>query len=119
MTVFRSAAPMLPARNVPQSANFYRDVLGFSVNLYGTDFAVLTRDNVVLHLFACTEQVMFDHSGCYLYVRGVQALHDNLPIPCVHPFGQLSRKPWGLLEMTLIDLDGNCVRIGEEIGNDE
>ena len=114
MTTFQSAAPALPARNVVASAQFYREKLGFTAQFYGPDFAVLTRDVVLLHLFKCEEEKVFEHCGCYLYVQGIRELYDQLlPTGCIHLNGYLSEKPWGLLEMAVTDPDGNQLRFME------
>ena len=48
--------PALPARDVPAAVAFFRDRFGFDALHETEDFAVLARDDAVLHLWGATDQ---------------------------------------------------------------
>jgi catechol 2,3-dioxygenase-like lactoylglutathione lyase family enzyme len=48
--------PALPVRNVNSAVAFYRDRFGFDAGHHSDDFAVLVRDDAVLHLWGATDQ---------------------------------------------------------------
>ncbi|MET0692867.1 MAG: VOC family protein [Propionibacteriaceae bacterium] len=47
----RTAIPALPVSDLPAATAFYRDRLGFAVTYADVDFAIVSRDECVLHLW--------------------------------------------------------------------
>lgn len=114
------AIPTLPSRSIAASVAFYAR-LGFSADLPGggSDYAVLTRGSVELHLFGHPGLVPAESSaGCYIRVADVDALSDAfaeaaLPQAGIPRVDALATKPWGMREFAVVDLDGNQLRIGQ------
>ena len=122
--------PALPVRNAAVAVDFYRDRLGFDVlHPYG-GFAVLARDESVIHLWeagdeswrakldpekpVCSgaESFIAGTASCRIQVEGVDELYEELSARDVlHP---VSRKgvddtDFGTREFATLDLDGNLV----------
>jgi catechol 2,3-dioxygenase-like lactoylglutathione lyase family enzyme len=122
--------PALPVRNAGAAVDFYRDRLGFDVLHHDGGFAVLSRDDAVIHLWeagdedwrtrldpakpVCSgaESFIAGTASCRIKVEGVDELYEELSARDVlHP---VSRKgvddtDFGTREFATLDLDGNLV----------
>lgn len=117
MTVtFLGARPNLPAKDVATSAAFYRDVLGFTIEATMGEppsFAILRRGGAEIVLLADERPAV---SGCYIYVKGVDEIHDALAAKGVGVVVALQSYPWGTRDFVIEDLDGHRIAIGERVG---
>ena len=116
------AIPTLPCRSVSAATEFYRR-LGFEggAHQFNNDYAIFTRGTIELHFFTHRDLVPAESSsGCYIRVLDVDSIYNacstsGLPksgIPCMQ---HLENKPWGLREFSIVDPDGNLLRIGQVI----
>ena len=116
------AIPILPCRSVAATTEFYRR-LGFQGGAHASnsDYAIFRRGPIELHFFAHRELVPAESfAGCYIRVRDVQGLYDDcvtagLPGQGLPRMDRLEDKPWGLREFSVVDPDGNLLRIGQII----
>jgi catechol 2,3-dioxygenase-like lactoylglutathione lyase family enzyme len=122
--------PALPVRDAAASVDFYRDRLGFEVLHHDGGFAVLCRDEAVLHLWQASDESWRDgvdlerpvRSGaesfiagtasCRIVVDGVDELYDELKDRDV--LHQVSRDgvddtDFGTREFATVDCDNNLV----------
>jgi catechol 2,3-dioxygenase-like lactoylglutathione lyase family enzyme len=107
-------APALPARDVLALAEWYKR-LGFeTVSVYGTDYAIVSRWGAEIHFFVHSEldPKLNDH-GCYLRVKGVEALYQEYQQAGIERMTELEDRSWGMKEFAVIDPEGNLLRIGE------
>lgn len=116
-----SATPALPVLNIDTATSFYRDRLGFDVIHADGGFAVLTRDQVRIHLWAANdpnvpgaEPHLAGSASCRVNVSGIDALYQEMQSSgVVHPNGQLASQPWGERDFTVLDQDNNCIAFAE------
>ena len=128
--------PALPARNVAASVDFYRDRFGFEVLHHDGGFAVLRRDEAVLHLWqagdeswrtrasgeshespespVCSgaESFIAGTASCRIVVEGVDELYDELRAADVlHKVSRdgVDDTDFGTREFATLDSDGNLV----------
>ena len=123
--------PALPALDVRAAAADYRHRFGFEVRHEADDFAVLTRDDAVIHLWGATddhwrtrddlrdrpidsgaESFLAGTASCRIEVADVDALFEELRRQDVlHPTA--GRAPattdFGTREFPVLDLDGNLL----------
>jgi catechol 2,3-dioxygenase-like lactoylglutathione lyase family enzyme len=112
-----SVSPILPAADISRTVSFYREKLAFSVTYQDQSYAIVQRDAVAIHFWKAENVVpeMTD-SGCYVYVRGIEELYESLSgQEVIHPNGKLEKKPWGLKEFSVLDPNGNLIRLGEPV----
>jgi uncharacterized glyoxalase superfamily protein PhnB len=125
------AAPILGVRHVRQAAEYYRDVLGFSLDPVngvfqpGADepggvYAVVQRDGVRVHfqirrgeLPERTRQPL--ERDVYLYVAGLDELHADLQRRGAVILQPPQVAPYGLRELVVQDLNGYRVAFGEPV----
>lgn len=113
------AIPTLPSRSPETTVAFYRR-LGFEGNVHPHGgYAILTRGTVELHFFDHSTLIPGESSaGCYIRVADAAGMHAafaaaGLPRQGIPRQDVLERKPWGMLEFAIVDLDGNLIRIGQ------
>ena len=115
---FLNTRPNLNVRNIEASAAFYRDLLGFTVEAQMGDppsFALLRRGGAEI---ALNRDAQPQAAGCYIYVRGVEALHNQLQAAGANITYPLTTEPWGLRNFVVQDPDGHGIAIGEWTGDE-
>jgi catechol 2,3-dioxygenase-like lactoylglutathione lyase family enzyme len=114
------AIPSLPSRSILATVAFYRS-LGFDGDSHAFDanYAVLTRGAIELHFFAHPQlDPATSWAGCYLRVVDVEEIYQafarcKLALSGIPRMDSFEKKPWGLREFAIVDLDGNLLRIGQ------
>ena len=116
------AIPILPSRSVNDTVAFFRR-LGFEGNVHGHgDYAILTRGTVELHFFTHHELRPAESSAmCYIRVSDVESIYlafasAELPRNGIPRQDALEDKTWGMREFSIVDPDGNLIRIGQTLG---
>jgi catechol 2,3-dioxygenase-like lactoylglutathione lyase family enzyme len=122
--------PALPARDVAEAVGFYRERLGFEAVHRDGGFAVLRRDEAVVHLWqaddtswrdrpigepqVCSgaESFLAGTASCRIEVEGVDELYDELRASDVlHPVSRegVTDTDFGTREFATLDRDGNLI----------
>ena len=122
MQPYDLAIPTLPCRSMSATVEFYKR-LGFEggAHEFNSEYAILRRGAVELHFFAHKELVPAESSaGCYIRVLDVESIYraispSQLPRTGIPRMDTLEDKPWGLREFSVVDPDGNLLRIGQII----
>jgi catechol 2,3-dioxygenase-like lactoylglutathione lyase family enzyme len=130
--------PALPVRSAAAAVGFYRERLGFAVLHHDGGFAVLARDDAVLHLWEAgdeswRERESFDRpvcsgaesfiagtASCRIRVEGVDDLYEELKAAGVLHRVSLQgaeNTDFGTREFATVDLDNNLVTFFEEVGS--
>ena len=122
--------PALPVRDAASAVPFYRDRFGFEVLHHDGGFAVMRRDDAVIHLWEASDESWRERdsrkepvcsgaesfiagtASCRISVEGVDELYEELTeADVLHPVsrGGVSRTDFGTREFAALDLDGNLV----------
>jgi catechol 2,3-dioxygenase-like lactoylglutathione lyase family enzyme len=123
--------PALPVRDVAAAVAHYRDRFGFESSHEAPDFAVLIRDDAVVHLWAANdegwrsrpdmtaepitsgaESFLAGTASCRIEVDDVDGLFRELePKGVLHDVsrGGVTTTDFGSREFATVDLDGNLV----------
>ena len=130
MVSLNQTIPAMPVRDAVTAVGFYRDRLGFEVLHHDGGFAVLGRDDAVLHLWQADDESWRERSSmerpvrsgaesfiagtasCRIKVEGVDELYDELQASDVlHPVssGGVSETDFGTREFATLDQDGNLL----------
>ena len=127
--------PAMPVRDMTRAVAFYRDRLGFEVLHHDGGFAVLSRDEAVVHLWeasdetwrertdvrgkpVCTgaESFLAGTASFRVCVQGVDELYEEMSrADVLHPVSKESvdETDFGTREFATLDLDGNLVAFFE------
>ncbi len=120
---FIQVTPVMAAPDLDAGVAFFRDLLGFTVHVYGGGYAYLHRETVGVRLMdpSITGDMPPGNRrfGVYIDVRDVDGLYadlkpklDQLPPGDVHGPAD---KPYGQRELCILAPDGNLVVFGQAI----
>ena len=130
MVSMTQTIPALPARDVGRAVEFYRDKLGFEVLHHDGGFAVVGRDEAVLHLWEAgdeswrerdsverpvrsgAESFIAGTASCRIRVADVDGLYAELAeAGVIHPASRegVTDTGYGARDFAAVDLDGNLV----------
>ena len=130
LATLTQAIPAMPVRDAAAAVDFYRDRFGFEVLHHDGGFAVLSRDDAVLHLWQAgddswrerdsierpvrsgAESFIAGTASCRIQVQGVDELFEELRARDVlHPVstGGVDETEFGTREFATLDQDGNLV----------
>jgi catechol 2,3-dioxygenase-like lactoylglutathione lyase family enzyme len=130
MVTLSQTIPALPVRDAAAAVGFYRDRLGFEVLHHAGGFAVLCRDEAVLHLWEASDEAWRERldperpvcsgaesfiagtASCRIVVDGVDELYAELSRSDVlHPVSKdgVDDTDFGTREFATLDRDGNLV----------
>jgi catechol 2,3-dioxygenase-like lactoylglutathione lyase family enzyme len=122
--------PALPVRDAAASVDFYRDRLGFDVLHHDGGFAVMGRDDAVVHLWEASdeswregidparpvcsgaESFIAGTASCRIVVEGVDELYEELKAKDVlHKVSKdgVDDTDFGTREFATVDRDNNLV----------
>jgi catechol 2,3-dioxygenase-like lactoylglutathione lyase family enzyme len=104
------AVPVLPARDVAETVEFWRDELGFDEVFSGGEYGIVERDGTQVHFFPSQIDPMENDGGCRLGVDDVDAFHEEYR---EHVFAPLESKPWGTREFAVLDPTRNLIWLVE------
>jgi catechol 2,3-dioxygenase-like lactoylglutathione lyase family enzyme len=134
MATMSQTIPAMPVREASDAVDFYRDRLGFDVLHHEGGFAVLQRDDAVVHVWEASdeswrqrasverpvqsgaESFIAGTASCRVRVDGVDELYDELRRSDVlHPVSKdgVSETEFGTREFATLDLDGNLLSFFE------
>ena len=99
--------PELPVADVERAQQHYRDVLGFEIGWLYPDKGIgsVSRDNVVI--FLRRRMPPFEPAVHWVFAEDVDATYRELRSSGANIVEPLEKKPWGLTQFTVADLDGN------------
>jgi catechol 2,3-dioxygenase-like lactoylglutathione lyase family enzyme len=122
--------PALPVRDASAAVDFYRDRFGFEVLHHDGGFAVMARDDSILHLWEASDESWRERdwtqapvssgaesfiagtASCRIRVEGVDELYNELRRnEVLHPVSMkgVDNTDFGTREFATLDLDGNLV----------
>jgi catechol 2,3-dioxygenase-like lactoylglutathione lyase family enzyme len=107
LTTFAHPTPELPVEDVERAQHHYRDALGFEIGwLYpGGGIGAVSRDKCVI--FFRRRDRPFEPAVHWVFAAEIDATYDELRSLGARIVEPLEKKPWGLRQFTVEDIDGN------------
>ena len=107
LTSIGQPVPELPVTDVERAQQHYRDALGFEIGwLYpGKEIGAVSRGNVAI--FFRKKTTPFEAAVHWVFAEDIDATYEELKSSSANIVEPLERKPWGLRQFTVEDLDGN------------
>jgi catechol 2,3-dioxygenase-like lactoylglutathione lyase family enzyme len=130
MPTLNQTIPALPVRDAAAAVAFYRERLGFDVLHHDGGFAVLARDEAVVHLWEASDETWREResleqpvrsgaesflagtASCRIRVDDVDELYEELrEREVLHPVSKdgVEDTDFGSREFATLDLDGNLL----------
>jgi uncharacterized glyoxalase superfamily protein PhnB len=99
--------PELPVADVERAQQYYKDVLGFEIGwLYpGKGIGAVSNGNVAI--FFRKREAPFEPAIHWVFAEDIDATYLDLKSIGANIVEPLEKKPWGLRQFTVQDLDGN------------
>lgn len=119
MKLFSHSSPIFPVDNPLETAEYYRDVLGFDINFKWEDpttYVVINRDDAVgIHLVKKEHdfQPSSMHPSLFIFVHDVDAVHEEFQksgANIVHPIGD---RDYGMRDFDVKDPNGFILVFGK------
>jgi uncharacterized glyoxalase superfamily protein PhnB len=106
-TTFSHPTPELPVTDVERAQQHYRDALGFEILwLYpGKEIGAVSRNDVAI--FFRQRNQPFEPAVHWVYAADIDASYEELRSLGARIVEPLEKKPWGLRQFTVEDIDGN------------
>lgn len=116
-TTFVAAVPVLASLDIQRSVDFFASKLDFTRHYVSQGaYGIVSRGNVHIHFWACSDRRIAEATGCRLSVLNVESLYVHCTSQgIVHPNGPLKTTPWGNREFAILDPDGNLVTFFESV----
>ena len=111
-------APELPASSLKESIDYYEQKLGFQLVTQLSDYAIVERDNVVIHLFQ-DDARKHTPAGVHIFTHDLEELHAELEARGAPLSQGIRRKPWGNRDFRTKDVFGNEIKFTEPLSSDE
>lgn len=113
---FLGANPILPAVSVVETANFYKDKLGFSVEgiWENPSYGVVSRGDVVIEFGEGRKE--FAGSGvCIIRVDDADTIYNEWKLKDVEFVGDFSERDYGSKDFRVKDNNGNVLIVGHAL----
>jgi uncharacterized glyoxalase superfamily protein PhnB len=112
LTAIAQPVPELPVTDVERAREYYRDHLGFELGWAvpredgpGSEIAAVKRGEVII--FFRHRAAPFEPAVHWVFASRISATYDELKSLGARITEPLEKKPWGLSQFTVEDLDGN------------
>jgi uncharacterized glyoxalase superfamily protein PhnB len=99
--------PELPVADVERAQQHYRDALGFEIGWLIRDKEMGAVSNGATAIFFGKRKPPFEPAVHWVYVEDIDKSYQELQSSGAHIVDPLEKKPWGLRQFTVEDLDGN------------
>ena len=111
---------VLAVHNVRSSADFYVNMLGFRVVAEPPGWIFVERDNCIIMMGECPDDMAPADLGChnyfsYLQVDNADEFYEDVVAKGVEIVAPIADKPWQMREFGLRTVDGHRIMIGQEI----
>lgn len=107
LTTIAQPVPELPVLDVEEAQKYYRDVLGFEIGWLdpSKEIGAVSRGHVAI--FFRRRQKPFEPAVHWVFADDIDATYEELRSSGSKIVEPLEKKPWGLRQFTVEDLDGN------------
>jgi catechol 2,3-dioxygenase-like lactoylglutathione lyase family enzyme len=106
------AVPVLAALNMDEMIEFYTDKMGFVCDSqHEQQYGIVSRGDAEIHFWNCDERHVAENTSCYVYVKDIKAVHDELKDKV--KVSEIKSTNWGVLEMYVFDPSGNLLKFGQ------
>jgi predicted enzyme related to lactoylglutathione lyase len=102
---FAAPVPELPVEDVKRAQRHYRDTLGFDIGWLVDDIGSVSRDGVAI--FLRKRNRPFEPAVHWIFAPDLDATYGELQERGARIVEPLEKKPWGLRQFTVEDIDGN------------
>ena len=114
LTSLGTPVPELPVADVERAQQYYRGTLGFEIGwLYpGKEIGAVSREKVTI--FFRKKQPPFEPAIHWIFAEDIDATYQEMKSLGANIVDPLEKKPWGITQFTVVDIDGNLFYIHKD-----
>ena len=106
-TAIGKPVPELPVADVERAQKYYSDVLGFDIGWLYPDKGIGSVSRGAMTIFFRRRQEPFEPAVHWVFAEDIDATYEELRSSGAKIVEPLEKKPWGLRQFTVEDLDGH------------
>jgi predicted enzyme related to lactoylglutathione lyase len=107
LTSIGQPVPELPVADVERAQQHYRDALAFDIGWLAPDKTIGAVSRGDAAIFFRQRQAPFEPAVHWIFAPDIDGTYGELKSSGANIVDPLERKPWGLRQFTVRDLDGN------------
>jgi uncharacterized glyoxalase superfamily protein PhnB len=107
MTSIGQLVPELPVADVERAQQHYRDAFGFEIGWLDPNKGIGSVSNGHVAIFFRKREPPFEPAVHWVFAEDIDALYKEMQALGANIVEPLEKKPWGLRQFTVKDLDGN------------
>jgi predicted enzyme related to lactoylglutathione lyase len=107
LTSIGQPVPELPVADVECAQQHYRDALGFEIGWLSPDKGIGAVSRGKVAIFFRRSEPPFESAIHWVFAEDIDATYRELKSLGANVVEPLEKKPWGLRQFTVKDLDGN------------
>lgn len=118
--LFLGSNPILPVKNVNDTAKFYEEKLGFQIDVLWDNppYAVVARDQTIIELGEGRKE--YAGTGvCVIFVSDVDAVHNEYLGKDIEFFGDIADRDYGSRDFRIKDNNGNVLIFNSPLINQQ
>ena len=122
---FQFAAPVFLVDDVVQTADWYRDFMGFRIRFASADhgFGIVDRDNIEVHLMRASTPgarnsvtaIKENGGDLYVFVRDADELYEEYKAKGVEMLEDPADQFYGMRDFRVRDLNGYVIGFGHSV----
>lgn len=115
---FQSANPILPVKDVKATSKFYKEYLGFKVDILweNPNYACVSRGGVTIE-FGEGRPAHVGNGVCYIHVNDARVVHQEFVSRGLDNIGRVADRDYGSKDFRVKDNDGNILIFGSALAN--
>lgn len=110
--------PVLPSANIARDVSWYKEKIGFKEYFSDNMYAVLYRENMIIHLqwhADTNDDPLLGGSVIRIYMKNLQVIFEELVSRGAVSIDQLRKNtPWNTNEFVMFDLNSNAIFFMED-----
>jgi len=107
MSFIGRPVPELPVVDVERAQEHYRDALGFEIGWLYPDKTIGSVSRGEAVIFFRRRELPFEPAIHWVFAEDIDATYEEMKSLGADIVDPLEKKPWGLRQFTVKDLDGN------------
>jgi uncharacterized glyoxalase superfamily protein PhnB len=112
MATLSRIAPEIPVADLDEAIQYYCQKLGFELEVELSDYAIVERDGIAIHLFQTGADAR-TAVGVHIFTHELAELHAELQNRGAAICQDIENKPWGNRDFRVNDCAGNTLKFTE------
>jgi len=117
--LFSHSSPVFPVKDVIETANYYKEYLGFDITFtYGDPpyYSVVIREDIGIHFYKVEDSsISIQSNQLFIFVYDVDALYHEFQQKGVKDMQAPANREYGMRDFDLYDLNRHRITFGKSL----